>query len=507
MKIRLALAALLLASTANAETLREAMASAYATNPDITSARAGQRLNDEELIRSKQAIRPSLTANGVLDQETSDPGRFDDRSRAFNVNLQLSQPVYRGGRIRNDRKSADRQVLSGREQLRAIENQLIFDTVQAYMNVLSDQSEVELTENNVRVLERQLQASSDRFEVGDVTRTDVAQSEARLALARSQFLAAEANLEASRNNYERVVGHRPEDLQPPPPLPVLPGTPAQAVDLALAENPFIQSAKLAEEAARFQVRSARGARLPSVDATLGMGYSNFRGITQQFDPETGGRLDAIFRQTEFTQNIGVQATIPLFSKGQLGSQIRSAQARADQLREDALAAERDAIETVRTAYQDLLSARATIRAATAAVDANDLALEGTRAEQTVGTRNILDVLNAEQEFLDSQVQVVRAERNAYVAGYALLAAIGRAEVELLDIPVAVYNAEQYLDEADDRWFDWAAEFDAQPLRTDVLAPTPDDTLPAPRDAVPGETPGNATPHDPIPDADAGPNQG
>ncbi|MBV7257201.1 TolC family outer membrane protein [Pacificimonas sp. WHA3] len=444
-----------------AETLREAIASAYATNPDITAARAGQRLTDEELVRAKAGIRPTISSTSVLDQETTSPGRFDDQSRLFNSQIQLSQPVWRGGQTINNIRAADKSVLAGRERLRATENQLILDTVTVYLDVLSNQSEVELTQGNVSVLEQQLQASTDRFEVGDVTRTDVAQSDARLALARSQLISAQANLEASRHAYRRIVGNEPVNLQPPPPLPVLPGTPEQAVDLALAESPFVNSAKLAEQSARYSVSSARGARLPSLDATFSVGYTNFRGLNNQI----GGIR---FSNVEFTQNIGARLTIPIYQGGQQGSAIRSAKARADQLREDATAAERQAIANVRTAFENLLSARATIQAASVAVEANELALEGTRAEQTVGTRNILDVLNAEQELLNAQVQLVRAERNAYVAGYSLLAATGRAEVKNLDVPVALYNAEQYLDRADDRWFDWAAEFDAQPLSTAVL---------------------------------------
>ncbi len=470
MKLKLTLIAALLATPASAETLYEAMASAYASNPDIAAARAGQRLTDEQLVRAKAEVLPSLGSRTVFDQETSSPGRFDDQSRLFSTAVQLTQPVYRGGQTINGIRAADRRVLAGRENLRATENQLMFDTVQAYQDVLRDQSEVELTSSNVRVLERQLQASTDRFEVGDVTRTDVAQSEARLALARSQFIAAEGNLQASRNAYERIVGRPPENLQPPPPLPPLPQTQAEAVALALENSPFVISARLAEEAARYDVKTAKGARLPTLDATAAIGYTNFRGLNNSI----GGLR---FSNVEFTQNIGATLTIPFYQKGQVGSQIRSAKAAAQQQRQNAIGAERRAIDQVRTAFENLLSARATIRAASVAVDANELALEGTRAEQTVGTRNILDVLNAEQEFLNAQVQLVRAERNSYVAGYALLAAIGRAEAEQLGLPVDLYDAPRYLDRADDRWFDWNAEFDAQPLMTDVRADVAPPTIP------------------------------
>ncbi|EMD82016.1 TolC family outer membrane protein [Pacificimonas flava] len=472
------LAATAAISPASAETLQDAFASAYSSNPDLTSARAGQRITDETLIQARSATRPTVSGQGVIDQQTSNPGRFDDQSRLVNVGIELRQPVYRGGQIRNDLKAADRGVLAGREQMRGTENQVMLDTVTVYMDVLRDQSEVELTENNVRVLERQLQASQDRFEVGDVTRTDVAQSEARLALARSQNIAALANLEASKNAYARVVGHAPDDLQPPPPLPPLPDSPEEAVDTALEQNPFIISARLQEDAQRYRAKSARAARLPSVDATFAVGYTNFRGVVAG-----GGGLRA--GGVDFTQNIGATVTVPLYQRGQVGSQIRSQMARADQLREDALNAERQVIERVRTAFENLRAARATIQASSIAVDSNTLALEGTRAELTVGTRNILDVLNAEQELLNAQVQLVRAERNSYVAGFALLAALGRAEASDLSVPVELYNSEEYLDRADDHWFDWDAEFEAQPLRTDVKVPARPDIVQPP---IPDPTP-------------------
>lgn len=475
-------AALLMPAPAAAETLREAMASAYATNPELAAARAGVRISDEDLVQARAEVRPSLGGQALLDQETTNPGDFTDRSRLVAGTIRLTQPIYRGGVTIAGIRAADRRVLSGREELRQTENDVLLDAVIVYMDVLRDQSEVELTENNVLVLERQLQASQDRFEVGDITRTDVAQSEARLALARSQNIAAQGNLEVSRNAYERVVGHPPENLQPPPPLPTLPASMKQAVDLALQESPSIISARLQEEAASFDVRAARGARLPQLDATFDVGYTNFRGNVG------GGVVRAA--SVDYTQNIGLTATIPLYQKGQAGSRIRQASARAGQLRHQALNTERFVIEGVRSAYENLLTARATIEAANIGVSSNTLALEGVRAENSVGNRTILDVLDAEQELLSAQVQLVRAERNAYVAGYALLNAIGSVEAETLSLPVDLYAPEIYLKRANGRIFDWAAEFTPQPLTTNVAAETPPPTVVPP---LPDETEGSREP--------------
>ncbi|MEE4350363.1 MAG: TolC family outer membrane protein [Pacificimonas sp.] len=472
-----AAASVMTGTTASAETLKEAMAAAYATNPQITAARAGQRVNDEELVRAKQTVLPTIGANTFLDQETTGPAQFDDLQRQVIGGVELRQPVFTFGRTKNGIRAADRGVLAGRQLLRGTENQLMLDVVTVYMDVLTDQSEVELTTNNVSVLERQLQATTDRFEVGDVTRTDVAQSEARLALARSQNIAAQANLESSRYAYEQVVGHPPVDLQPPPALPALPADTDEAVEIALNLNPFVQSARLQEEAQAYRVRQTRGQLYPTLEATLRAGYVDIQGLNQQFNIP--------FSFTDWTQNIRLTATIPIFSGGQIGSQVRSAKALAVQRREEALSAERQTISQVRTAAENLLAARATINASALAVDANELALEGTRAELTVGTRNILDVLNAEQELLTSQVQLVRAERNSYVAAFALLAAMGRAEADDLGVPVRLYDAERYLDRADDHWFDWTAEFDPQPVTTEPTVPVPAPTV---RRPLPDPTP-------------------
>ena len=454
-------AALALPSAAGAETLRDAMAAAYANNPDLAAARAGQQATSEQVVQQLGRIRPTVGAQVTLDQETSNPGTFDDFSRLVTIGTRLTQPVFRGGQVQNGIKGAKHRDAAGREQLRATESQTMVDTVVAYMDVLRLQSEVELTANQVKVLERQLQASNDRFEVGDLTRTDVAQSEARLALARSQNIAAEGNLANAMSTYQRVVGRAPADLEPPPPLPELPATQQQAIDLALADNPSLLAAKKLQDAARSDVRVAKGARLPSIDATFQVGYTNFRGLTG-----AGGGV----RQggNDYTQNIGATMTIPLYQGGVQGSRIREAEARSSQAEQNALGAERGAIAGARTAWEDLQSARATIRSAKVAVDANTLALEGTRAENEVGSRTILDVLDAEQELLNSRVTLVRAERDAYVAAYVLLANIGKAEADDLGLAVDLYEPEDYTRRAKRHIFDWAPGFSGR----EVARPAP-----------------------------------
>ncbi len=446
--------ALVFAAPAMADTLRDAMASAYASNPEIAAARAGQQITSERLSQAVGAMRPTIGGQAAIDQETSDPGQFDDKSRLVTVGVRLSQPVYHGGQLRNSVKAADRRVLSGREQLRAAENQVLYDAVVVYRDVLRDQAEVELTSNQVKVLERQLQASNDRFEVGDLTRTDVAQSEARLALAKSRNIAAEGRLSNSIAAYERVVGRPPVDLEPTPPLPPLPATRQEAISMALDNSPFVNSAKLEEQAARYDIRAAEGARAPRLDATFSVGYTNFRGTVGAGSGLRSGGID-------YTQNVGATLTIPFYQGGVVGSQIREAKARRSQLQQNLVGSERTTVESAGNAYSNLLTARATIEAAKIAVDSNTLALEGVRAENEVGSRTTLDVLDAEQELLNAQVELVRAERDAYVAGYALLATLGHAEAGRLELPVETYRAEAYTRSAKRQLLDWAPGFDAQ----------------------------------------------
>jgi outer membrane protein len=479
-----AVAAVVMTMPAQAESLRDAMVAAYSNNPVLAGARAGQQATSERLVQAEGQIKPTINSRTVLDQATTSPGEFNDLSRLFTVGVELRQPVYRGGQIQAGIKAADKRVEAGAEQLRATENSTIFETVRAYTDVLRTQAELELTANQVKVLERQLQASRDRFEVGDLTRTDVAQSEARLARAQSLNIAATGNLANAKATYERVVGHAPVDLEPAPPLPMIPGTREQAIDLAVNENPFLIAAKREQEAARYDVKQAKGARLPSVDATFNVGYTNYRGPTIA---GTGIRTGDI----DYTQNIGATMTIPIYQGGVQGSRIREAEARYSQAEQDAYATERTTIEDTRTAYENMVSARETIESSRIAVDANALALEGTRAENEVGSRTILDVLDAEQELLNSRVVLVRAERDAYVAAYALLATIGRAEADDLGLPVEIYRPGDYLRSAKRNWIDWAPGFDKQSI-TPAIPPASSTTAVPPAPASAGAQEGVTT---------------
>jgi len=448
--------AVLLATTplagAAAETLQDALASAYATNPQLTGQRAIQRQLDEGVAIAEAAGRPSIEGTVAFNQNFKGIGNLNDEGRSLNANADLSLPIFTGGRVRNSVRAANERVSAGRQDLRTVENQVFVDVVSAYMDVLRDQSVVELNQNQVRVLEEQLRASRDRFEVGDLTRTDVAQSEARLATARANLTAALGQLTFSREAYRRIVGRAPGTLEPPPALPALPGTADQAVEQAVANNPAVQAARLLESATRYDVGVARAERLPTVAATTGVGYSNaLSGLRESLGLPPGTPVD----KEDTSQTAGVQMTVPLYQSGAVSARIRQAQARRSQALEQVVEAERLVVANARNAFEGVQTARATIQSAQVAVQANELALEGTRQENLVGSRNILDVLNAEQELLNSRVALVRAQRDEYVAGFQLLAAVGRAEADDLNLSGPLYDPTENYRRARGSWSDWS----------------------------------------------------
>ncbi|MFM9978527.1 MAG: TolC family outer membrane protein [Sphingomonadaceae bacterium] len=407
----------------SAETLRAALQKAYLTNPTLTGARAQQRSLDETVPINRAQGLPSANASATFTENVEQSSTsFLSPERQLGAQVQLNVPLYAGGGIRNAVRAAQTRVEAGRAELRDTEASLFSQVVGAYMDVIRDEAIVGLQTANVGVLRVNLEATRDRFQVGDLTRTDVAQSEARLALARSQLEGAQAQLITSREQYVRLVGEPPVALEPPPPLPNLPTAPQTAVTVALENNPALRSAQRQREATRFDVGVARASRLPQVAAVGTSNYSNFLNTLGSSNPNTS-RSSAV----------GVQATLPLFQGGGPAAQVRRAQARESQAIEAVTEVERLIVAQTRSAYASWRASNENIVSSQAAVDANTLSLEGVRAENSVGTRTILDILNAEQELLNSQVNLVSSRRNAYVAGFTLLAAMGQAEARDLGL--------------------------------------------------------------------------
>jgi outer membrane protein len=348
--------------------------------------------------------------------------------------------------VRNSVKAAETRVESGQANLRGTEASVFSQTVAAYMDVIRDIALVSLNAANVKVLEVNLQATNDRFEVGDVTRTDVAQSESRLELARSDLQRAESNLITSRENYIAMVGEAPVDLESPPALPGLPADPDSAVRVALADNPDILAAQKSREAARYDVKAAKGATLPTLSGFSQGSYTDY------MDKDIAANKQAA---------VGATLTIPFYQGGRPAAQVRQNQALESQAIERQIEVERGVISQARAAYAALQASLRTIQSSQKAVDAAELSLEGVRAENSVGSRTILDILNAEQESLNAKVELVTARRNAYVAGFTLLAAMGHAEADDLGLESGtLYDPMVNYDRVEGKWFDW--DYDGKP---------------------------------------------
>jgi len=459
----LAIGALAISSQAQAETLQGALAKAYENNPTLTGARAGQRANDENVPIQKSFGLPDVSTRADYEENLIIPGNnFSSPTRSLIASGQLSVPIYQGGAVRNAVRAAKYRVEAGRADLRATEASVFSQVVGAYMDVIRDQAIVQLNQKNVSVLRTNLQATSDRFEIGDLTRTDVAQSEARLALAEGDLRGAEANLIASRESYIRLVGDAPVDLQAPPALPNLPANAEEAVAIALNSNPDIEAANLEVDATRADINVAKASRAPKVSATLGGGYNNFLGSL------SSGVSGVNVTQETSSAAAGVSVTLPIFTAGRRSAQVRQSQSRSSQAIENYVATERGVIAQTRGAYAAWQANERVITATEQAVSANALSLEGVRAENSVGTRSILDILNAEQEYLNTQVQLVSARRNSYVAAFSVLAAMGKAEARDLGIEGgALYDPAANYNRVKGELWDWADDPAPQQQATDT----------------------------------------
>lgn len=430
-----ALAAGLGAGQASAMSLEEALAQAYSSSPQLLAERARLRATDEGLSEANAGWRPRVSINGGA--SFAEDNITDVTSQGWQASITATQPLYEGGRVGAQRDIAKAQIRAGRAALRGVESQVLLDVVTAYMDVVTNESVVELARSQVELLARQRQAAQDRFDVGEITRTDVAQADARLSGAQTGLIAAQAQLAAAQAAFANVVGVPPSQLQRAPRLPALPGSQAEALAAAMEANPRLIGAREGAAAAEAGVALAISALLPNVNLQA-----------QYQRGETDIDLGVITNSQETdSASVGVNATIPLYQGGAEYANIRQAKQGASQNRLLASQAERDVTEQISNAWDGLVSSRAAIESARQQVNANEIAFEGVRQEADVGARTTLDVLNAQQELLDSRVTLVRNTRNQYVAAYSLLAAMGRLSASDIGLAVEVYDPVVYSDEA------------------------------------------------------------
>ena len=406
-----------------AESLTDALISAYQNNPTLKLNRAALRARDEAVAQARAGKRPVVDANGSGTISASS-NSTRDITDTYQASLDASLVLYDGGQTRSAIESAMADVSAARASLVGIEQEILLDATTAYMDVRRDARFVLLAQDNIRVLTEQVRAARNRFEVGEVTRTDVAQARARLAAAESNLSASRGALVRSEQNYLATVGNVAGNPAPPPPLPVIPKSLDAVQSVAMREHPTINEARFNERAARFDVARARGRLRPSVSASGKVGYS--RNTITYGDGNTSAAIT-------------LQGKIPLYQGGVLSSLVRQANDILARRKAELQDAGRVVIQTTAIAWANLNVARASIAANRQQVDAARIAFEGVTEEAKLGARTTLDALNAEQELLTAQSDLVAAQRDEYVAAYKVLSSMGLLTVKHLNLGIETYD--------------------------------------------------------------------
>ena len=424
-----------------AETLLEALAQAYRSNPVLLAAQAQLRAADEGVPQALSGWRPSLIVTPGTGKRYEDStltySARETNLTPWHVQTTLRQNLYKGGQVLAAVDRAEATVRARRAQLFATEQTVLFDAGAAYVDVVRDTAILELNENNARVLERQLTATRARFTVGEVTRTDVAQAESRLSQAIADRVAAEGRLAKSRAAYQHVIGARPGALSPAGPLGRLPGTLDELIAAARVDSPDVIAARFEERAAAATIDETRGKFLPSLDLEASVGRREATSFTEK---------------RHFSAEIGARLTIPLYQQGTVSSQLREAKHLYRQRVRELEAVERAAVQQATQAWENLTTARAQIEAFGAEIQAAEIALDGVAQEEQVGSRTILDVLDAEQELLDARSNLVVATRNEVVASLELRQAVGTLTARALVLPVEAYDPEANYRKVRGKWW-------------------------------------------------------
>ena len=427
----------LMSGAAHASSFEDALGAAYTNNPLIKAQRQKLEATDEGVSQAVSGFRPTI--GGTFDagrQRTSFGGAADTYSNATTKALRIQQPIFRGGGTWSSYQSALQHVKAGQYDLSAIEQKVMLDSVTAYMNVVETSAILDLSRKNADVLAEQLKAANTRFQVGEVTRTDVAQSEARLSDAKSRVIGAEGDLLGAMATYERTIGIRPEGtLAVPEKLPELPASLDEALARARDANPQLLSALHVAKASDYDVNTNESSLLPQVNLVGTLTRQTGSGAT-------GG--------SDFDQDkIGVEVAIPLYQSGAEWSRVREAEATARQRSHESIDRRMSVDESVTQSWEQLESAIATIGTRNDQIKAATLALDGVKQEQQYGSRTVLDVLDAEQELFTARTNLVQAQRNRIVAAYTLAYNLGQLTPQNLGLQVAAYDPQAHADDV--RW--------------------------------------------------------
>jgi len=436
---------------ARAETLESALIQAYQNNPTLNSQRAAVRATDENVPQALSGYRPrvSITASGgeqsvstITKVTTTTPNSYSTQSgynSPVSAGATATQTLFNGFQTANKTRQAEAQVQAARETLRVTEQTVLLNAATAYMNLLRDTAILDLQKRNVEVLQEQLRQVRDRFNVGEVTRTDVAQSESRLAAGRSQVLTAESNYKTSGAIYRQVIGTSPGKLTAGTPVDRFsPSTLPAAIGAASTIHPSVTTAQYNIDVAQLQVKVAEGALYPTL-SVQGNYTKNYLAV---------GNLNTM---ESYNASVLGQLSVPIYQGGAEYSLIRQAKETLGQKRIDFDTARDQARQTVVQAWGQLDAAKANIDATQAQVQASEIALNGVREEARVGQRTTLDVLNAQQELVNARVALVGAQRDRVVASYSLLAGVGRLSPQVLGLRVPVYEAATHYEQVRDSW--------------------------------------------------------
>ena len=433
------LAAALFAATAltstmaSAETLFGALTKAYQLNATLNYNRAGVRVTDENVPLAKSGYRPTVGASGSIDYSSTEGST---RLTTGSFGVQINQMLFDGFQTRNNVRAAEAQVSAAQESLRNQEQNTLFDAASAYMDVIRDRQIAVLTEQNLQFLTEQARAARSRFEVGEGTRTDVAQADASRLLAIAQLSVARAQAATSEATYQQVIGDAPGKLQPGQPLSkMLPKSMDSAVAMASAEHPAIIATQHLVDSSAFAVKSAEGAALPGVTANAGVSR-NYR--------NTEGGI-GVGDGTYNSASIGATLTIPIYTGGAVSARVRQSKESLGQARIQVDVTRDQVRQAVVSAWSQYVSARENVSANREQVAAQQLALNGVIEERNVGQRTTLDVLDAQADVISAQIDLVGSQRDVVVASYAIVSAMGALTAERLGLQVAIHRPKEHYD--------------------------------------------------------------
>jgi outer membrane protein len=427
-----------IAAPSHAETLSGALAKAYQFNSQLNSARAGVRVTDEGVAIAKSGYRPTITGSGSINYATQAGSRITTGS--FGVSI--SQSLFDGFQTRNNVRAAEAQVRASNEGLRNTEQNILFNAASAYMDVIRDRQIAVLTERNLQFLVEQVRAARSRFEVGEGTRTDVAQADASRSAAVALLASARAQVAASEAAYRQVIGEGPGRLNGAGPAKGMPGTIDRAFVIAASEHPAILANKHLVDATAFSVKSAEGALLPQISANAGVSQNYSETL-----PGVGANNGWSDRAS-----IGATLTVPIYSGGRTSAVVRQRKESLGQARIEVDVAYDQVRQAVASAWSQFQAARESVAANRELVAAAQLALNGVSEERNVGQRTTLDVLNAQANVISAQINQIGSERNLVVASYAIMSAVGRLSVRQLGLGVAEYKPKEHYDAVKNKWF-------------------------------------------------------